>query len=82
MMLDKKILQKITKHNKAKLAVTDLDGILLGKIISAEKFQAVQETGLGFVMSSLAGICTTVATMLVQVCVTLVGIQAFLMRRR
>ena len=47
-MLDKKILQKISSHNKVKLAVTDLDGVLLGKIISAEKFKAVLDKGFGF----------------------------------
>ena len=47
-MLDKKILQKISSHNKVKLAVTDLDGVLLGKIISAEKFKSVLNTGFGF----------------------------------
>ncbi len=33
---------------KVKLAVTDIDGILRGKIVSAEKFLSVAEKGFGF----------------------------------
>jgi glutamine synthetase len=33
---------------KVKLAVTDIDGILRGKIVSAEKFFAIAEKGFGF----------------------------------
>ncbi|MCU0404697.1 MAG: hypothetical protein MUE99_09135, partial [Chitinophagaceae bacterium] len=33
---------------KIKLAVTDIDGILRGKIISFEKFKSVAEKGFGF----------------------------------
>jgi glutamine synthetase len=33
---------------KVKLAVTDIDGILRGKIVSAEKFLAIAEKGFGF----------------------------------
>ncbi len=43
-----KILQSIARHNKVKLAVTDLDGVLLGKIVSMEKFKSVVATGFGF----------------------------------
>jgi glutamine synthetase len=34
--------------NKIKLAVTDIDGILRGKIISLEKFKGIAEKGFGF----------------------------------
>lgn len=43
-----KILQSIAEHNKVKLAVTDLDGLLLGKIVSLEKFKSVLAAGFGF----------------------------------
>lgn len=33
---------------KVKLAVTDIDGVLRGKVISMEKFRAVAEKGFGF----------------------------------
>ena len=33
---------------KVKVAVTDIDGILRGKIISFEKFQSIAEKGFGF----------------------------------
>lgn len=36
------------QHHKIKLAVTDIDGILRGKIISLEKFKGVAEKGFGF----------------------------------
>ena len=44
------ILQKITALDmkKVKLAVVDIDGILRGKVISLEKFQAAISKGLGF----------------------------------
>ena len=45
-----KILRGIAKHNKVKLAVTDLDGVLLGKIVSMEKFKSVVDASFGFVM--------------------------------
>jgi glutamine synthetase len=35
-------------YQKIKLAVTDIDGILRGKIISLEKFKGVAEKGFGF----------------------------------
>ncbi|MEJ7587579.1 MAG: glutamine synthetase family protein [Ferruginibacter sp.] len=45
-----KILQQLTEQNteKVKLAVTDIDGILRGKIISFEKFTSIVEKGFGF----------------------------------
>jgi glutamine synthetase len=44
------ILQLLTEENteRVKLAVTDIDGILRGKIISFEKFRSVIEKGFGF----------------------------------
>lgn len=44
------ILQYVKDHpsGKVKIAFTDIDGILRGKYISAEKFLAVAENGLGF----------------------------------
>ncbi|QHT67828.1 glutamine synthetase [Rhodocytophaga rosea] len=44
------ILEFVRKHPlaKVKLAVTDIDGILRGKYISAEKFAGVAESNLGF----------------------------------
>ena len=36
------------KTEKVKLAVTDIDGILRGKVISFEKFVSVAEKGFGF----------------------------------
>jgi glutamine synthetase len=49
-MLSKENIQYIKNHpgGKVKLAVTDIDGILRGKYISAEKFFAVAEKGMGF----------------------------------
>lgn len=49
--MDKKqILEYVKKHpsGKVKLAVTDMDGILRGKYISAEKFAGIAEGLLGF----------------------------------
>jgi glutamine synthetase len=45
-----KIIQKLNadKTEKVKLAVTDIDGILRGKVISFEKFVSVAEKGFGF----------------------------------
>src|SRR5215470_9034802 len=34
--------------SKVKLAVTDIDGILRGKMISFEKFKSIAEKGFGF----------------------------------
>ncbi len=47
---DKAILQKLAVANteKVKLAVTDIDGVLRGKVISFEKLASVVEKGLGF----------------------------------
>lgn len=44
------ILQQLTEQNteKVKLAVTDIDGVLRGKVISFEKFRAIVEKGFGF----------------------------------
>jgi len=44
------ILQQLTEQNteKVKLAVTDIDGILRGKVISFEKFRGIVEKGFGF----------------------------------
>ena len=44
------IIRLLTKENteKVKLAVTDMDGILRGKVISFEKFCSVAEKGFGF----------------------------------
>ena len=44
------ILQQLAEQNtqKVKLAVTDIDGILRGKIISYEKFVSIVEKGFGF----------------------------------
>jgi len=49
-MTTKEILQYVKEHpsGKVKIAVSDIDGILRGKYISAEKFSSVIETGLGF----------------------------------
>ena len=46
----KDVLQKLSagKTEKVKLAVTDIDGILRGKVISFEKFLSVAEKGFGF----------------------------------
>src|SRR6516165_5163127 len=44
------IIQLMTQQEaeKVKLAVTDIDGILRGKVISFEKFRSVAEKGFGF----------------------------------
>src|SRR5580704_12899047 len=44
------ILKKLaeTDKQKVKLAVTDIDGVLRGKVISVEKFNAVAGKSLGF----------------------------------
>lgn len=49
-MPHKDLIHYITKHpsGKVKLAITDIDGILRGKVISKEKFLSVAESGLGF----------------------------------
>jgi len=49
-MTTDQILEFIRKHPlaKVKLAVTDIDGILRGKYISAEKFAGVAEGNMGF----------------------------------
>lgn len=47
---NKEVLQKLAAANteKVKLAVTDIDGVLRGKVISFEKLVSVVEKGLGF----------------------------------
>jgi glutamine synthetase len=49
-MTTDQILEFVRKHPlaKVKLAITDIDGILRGKYISAEKFSGVVEGNLGF----------------------------------
>lgn len=44
------ILQQLTDQNtqKVKLAITDIDGILRGKMISFDKFKSIAEKGFGF----------------------------------
>ncbi|MDH3708833.1 MAG: glutamine synthetase family protein [Cyclobacteriaceae bacterium] len=39
---------KESNTNKVKLAVTDIDGILRGKLVSTEKFMSIAEGGFGF----------------------------------
>ena len=36
------------KTQKVKLAITDIDGVLRGKVISFEKFKSIAESGFGF----------------------------------
>ncbi|MDX2247291.1 MAG: glutamine synthetase family protein [Bacteroidia bacterium] len=49
-MTEKQILDYIDSYpgNKIKLAITDMDGILRGKIIHREKFLSALKTGFGF----------------------------------
>ena len=49
-LLKESILRNLSEQNaeKVKLAVTDLDGILRGKMISFEKFVSIVEKGFGF----------------------------------
>src|SRR5450432_1742494 len=44
------LLQQLTDKNtrKVKLAVTDIDGVLRGKVMSFDKFKSVAEKGFGF----------------------------------
>ena len=46
----KEILQKLAdnKTEKVKVAITDMDGVLRGKVISYEKFVSIVEKGFGF----------------------------------
>ena len=46
----KEVVEKLAaaKTEKVKVAVTDIDGILRGKVISFEKFMSVAEKGFGF----------------------------------
>jgi len=41
-------LVKSSPHSKVKLAVTDIDGILRGKVMHKDKFLSSMESGLGF----------------------------------
>ena len=45
-----KLLQQLSDQHiqKVKLAVTDLDGILRGKVISFDKFKSIASSGFGF----------------------------------
>lgn len=49
-MTSEEIIQQLAadKAEKVKLAVTDIDGILRGKVISFEKFVSIAEKGFGF----------------------------------
>jgi glutamine synthetase len=49
-MTKKEIIQYVNEHpsGKVKLAVADIDGVLRGKYISAEKFSSVIEKGMSF----------------------------------
>lgn len=44
------IIQQLTELNtqKIKLAITDIDGVLRGKVISFDKFKSIAESGFGF----------------------------------
>jgi glutamine synthetase len=44
------LLQELTEESatKVKLAITDIDGVLRGKLISLDKFRSVVEKGFGF----------------------------------
>ncbi|MEL6592892.1 MAG: glutamine synthetase, partial [Bacteroidota bacterium] len=44
------ILEYISQHPaaKVKLAITDIDGVLRGKVIHRDKFMSVSESGFGF----------------------------------
>jgi glutamine synthetase len=47
---DKTVLQLLAEQNteKVKIAITDIDGVLRGKMISFEKFVSIIEKGFGF----------------------------------
>ena len=49
-MTRNEILQYVKNHpsGRVKIALTDIDGILRGKYISADKFFSVIENGIGF----------------------------------
>ncbi|MFT7232265.1 MAG: glutamine synthetase, partial [Cyclobacteriaceae bacterium] len=49
-MSTERIIQQIKEHphNKVKVAITDIDGVLRGKLILKEKFLSVIENGFGF----------------------------------
>lgn len=49
-MTKKAIISKLesTKHNKVKVAIVDIDGVLRGKIMSKDKFISALTSGFGF----------------------------------
>ncbi len=49
-MTTNKMLQQLKNegHHKIKFAVTDIDGVLRGKVVQLEKFQSAVESGAGF----------------------------------
>ncbi|MEP0368280.1 MAG: glutamine synthetase [Cyclobacteriaceae bacterium] len=49
-MSTERIIQQIkdSDHNKVKVAVTDIDGVLRGKLMLKEKFLSAAESGFGF----------------------------------
>ena len=49
-MTNKQILDYVKNHpsQKVKVAVTDIDGVLRGKYMSAEKFLSVVDADFGF----------------------------------
>lgn len=49
-MSNKTLIQEIkdSNHNKVKLAISDIDGVLRGKFVSKEKFLSIVEGGFGF----------------------------------
>ena len=49
-MTKDQILKKVKKYPgaKVKLAITDIDGVLRGKVIAKEKFLSILKNGFGF----------------------------------
>ena len=41
-------LDNVEKHNKARVAICDIDGVLGGKYLHKDKFRSVAESGFGF----------------------------------
>ena len=41
-------LDNVEKHNKARVAICDIDGVLRGKYLHKDKFRSVAESGFGF----------------------------------
>ena len=50
MAFPKTVLDQVKKHKgkKVKLAITDIDGILRGKVVLLDKFLGIAEGGFGF----------------------------------